>query len=110
MLIRRWVERDGHVVDAAPDGPAGLNAALDGGYDIAFIDIGLPVLDGYELVRRVRAAPVPRRTCLVALTANTDDPRTAFEAGFDAHVFKPVEAKTIAAVLDELPNWKDAAK
>jgi CheY-like chemotaxis protein len=46
----------------------------------------------------------------VALTANTDDPRTAFEAGFDAHVFKPVEAKTITAVLDELPKWKGTVK
>ena len=104
-LLRRWLERDGHVVAEAADGTTGLNAALDGAHDIAFIDIGLPVLDGYELARRIRNDPVARRPCLVALTASSDDPRTAFEAGFDAHVFKPVQAKTIAAVLDELPQW-----
>ena len=60
--------------------------------------------DGYEIARRIRATPAARRPCLVALTAITDDPETAFAAGFDGHVLKPVEATTIAAVLNELPQ------
>jgi CheY-like chemotaxis protein len=40
--------------------------------------------------------------CLVAVTARTDDPTVAFEAGFDAHVFKPVQEKTVRAVLEEI--------
>ena len=99
-LVRRWLERDGHVVGEAEDGPAGLGAALDGNYDVALVDIGLPVYDGYEIARRVRAAPVARRPCLVALTSNTDDPDVAFAAGFDAHVYKPVQAAAIAAVIE----------
>ncbi len=108
-LIRLWLERDGHIVTIDRDGPAGLRATLDGTHDVAFIDIGLPALDGYEIARRVRAIPGARRPCLVALTANTDDPRVAFDAGFDAHVFKPVTEKTIKAVLEELPKWKSTA-
>ena len=101
-LIRRWLEIDGYVVDEAHTGAAGLQAALEGTHDVAFIDIVLPMLDGYEIARTIRASALPKRICLVALTASTDNPAVAFEAGFDAHVFKPVEAKTIKAVLDEI--------
>lgn len=103
-LIRLWLERDGHVVDDARDGPTGLDAVMGSTYDIAFIDIVLPGLDGYEIARRIRATPAARRPCLVALTAITEDPETAFAAGFDGHVLKPVEEKTITAVLNELPQ------
>ena len=101
-LVRRWVEHNGHVVDEAEDGPAGLSTVLEGKHDVVFVDIGLPLIDGYEISRRVRASPISTRVCLVALTANTDDPEVAFDAGFDAHVFKPVQEKTIKAVLDEI--------
>jgi CheY-like chemotaxis protein len=104
-LLRRWLERNGHAVDEAEDGTRGLGMTLDGNYDIAFIDIGLPGPDGYEIARRVHAAPA-RRPCLVALTASTDDPEVAFQAGFDGHVFKPVTERTIAAVLQEMPRRK----
>lgn len=107
-LIRRWLERDGHVVDEAKDGPTGLSMAASNHYDVAFIDIGLPGLDGYEIARKLGADAPALRPCLVALTARTDDPEVAFEAGFDGHVFKPVQAKTIATVLDEMPRMKRA--
>ena len=105
-LIRLWLEQDGHVVDEARDGPTGLQAVMDGAHDVVFIDIMLPGMDGYEIARQVRAAPASQRPCLVALTAITDDPQTAFEAGFDGHVQKPVEEKTIRAVLREMPGKK----
>jgi CheY-like chemotaxis protein len=101
-LIRRWLERAGHVVDEVVDGRTALGRVLEGKHDVAFVDIGLPALDGYEIARRVRASPVSARVCLVAVTASTDDPEVAFDAGFDAHVFKPVQEKTITAVLDEI--------
>ena len=101
-LVRRWLEHNGHTVDEAIDGPSGLRTVLEGGHGVAFVDIGLPRTDGYEIARRVRASAVSTRVCLVALTANTDDPEVAFDAGFDAHVFKPVQEKTIKAVLDEI--------
>jgi len=109
-LLRRWLERDGHDVDDTRDGPSGLRLALNGPYDLAFIDIGLPALDGYEIARKVRATRVIGRPCLVALTANTDEPDQAFAAGFDAHVLKPVEEKTIAAVLEQMPSMMAAVR
>ena len=105
-LIRLRLQHDGHVVEEADAGPAGLSMALDGAYDLAFIDIGLPVLDGYEIARQVRAAPVKHHPCMVAVTANSDDPRVAFEAGFDCHVFKPLAPNAITAVLEEMPRRK----
>jgi CheY-like chemotaxis protein len=101
-LLRRWLERCGHNVTEALDGPSGLRSVLDDGLDVAFIDIGLPRPDGYEIARQVRASPVSKHVCLVALTASSDDPTVAFEAGFDAHVFKPVQEKTVRAVLEEI--------
>ena len=108
-LVRRWIEHNGHVVHEAEDGPAGLRTVLEGDHDVAFVDIGLPSIDGYEIARKVRRSPVSARVCLVALTANTDDPEVAFEAGFDAHVFKPVKQETIKAVLDEIARRTGAS-
>lgn len=105
-MMRHWLERDGHAVEEAGDGPAGLHMAVSAFYDVVFIDIGLPALDGYEIARKLRAAPLTHRPCLIALTANTDDPAVAFDAGFDGHIFKPVEAQTIATVLKEMPLMK----
>ena len=98
--LRTLLERDGHHVEAAADGLSGLARAEDSEPDIVLIDIGLPSLDGYEVARRIRArrgaAPI-----LVAITGygRADDRRRSFEAGFDAHLTKPVAPEQLADVL-----------
>ena len=69
--------------------------------DVAFIDIGLPGIDGHEVARRLRAAPEGRDLVLVALTGygRPDDARRAREAGFDAHLIKPVDVDELSRVL-----------
>ena len=69
--------------------------------ELAFIDIGLPGMDGYELAQRIRAlgvAPPPR---LIALTgfALEEDRQRALDAGFDAHLIKPVQLDALRALL-----------
>ncbi len=93
----------GHRVELAPDGVAGLDAALASRPDVALVDLGLPGLDGYELARRVRAAGA-RGMRLIALTGygQPDDVRRARDAGFDVHLTKPVDPDELAAVIARL--------
>ena len=95
---------DGHQVHAAPDGESGLVLAERSPPDVALIDIRLPGIDGYEVARRLRAAHERRRIALVALTGfgQTEDRRRAFDAGFDAHLVKPVDADRLKRVIAEL--------
>ena len=98
-MLRIHLTRLGHTVQEAVDGPSGLEAALVFQPDVALVDIGLPGLDGYELARRLRADGRGQGMYLVALTGygQPEDQSRAREAGFDAHVVKPVDP-------DELPR------
>jgi signal transduction histidine kinase len=89
-LFAELLERSGHEVSVAEDGPKGLQQVLAFAPDVAFVDVGLPGFDGFELARRARANG--SRVRLVALTGygQAEDKRRAAEAGFDEHLVKPV--------------------
>jgi signal transduction histidine kinase len=99
--LRRILELDGHRVEVARDGPEGVELTLATAPEVAFIDIRLPGIDGHEVARRIRAA-LGRRVLLVALTAHgrEQDRRRSDEAGFDAHLVKPVSYEDLTRVLD----------
>ena len=103
QTLRELLEHDGHRVDEDRDGVSGLAHAEALQPDIVLIDIGLPGLDGYEVARRIRArrgaAPI-----LVALTGygQAEDVRRSREAGFDAHLTKPVSPDHLADMLAAL--------
>jgi CheY-like chemotaxis protein len=82
----------GHQVEVACDGEQGLAKALAWQPEVTILDIGLPLLDGYEVARRLRAA-LQGRVRLIALTGygSAEDRRRALEAGFDAHLVKPAD-------------------
>jgi two-component system, sensor histidine kinase len=97
----------GHVVRVAHNGGEGIEVAADLQPEIAFLDIGLPVMSGYELARRLRALPASKDTVLVALSGwgQEDDRRRSREAGFAAHLVKPVELHKIESILEAMvPN------
>lgn len=73
--------------------------------DLAFIDIGLPDVDGYEVARQIRSRPWGKRTVLVALTGwgKEEARRRSTEAGFDHHLVKPAEIDTLSAILASCP-------
>jgi CheY-like chemotaxis protein len=95
-MLCTLLEVRGHQVAAAENGLQGVQKALAWRPEIAIIDIGLPLLDGYQVARRVRAV-LGEQILLIALTGycQTEDRRRAFEAGFDVHLSKPAD-------LDEL--------
>ncbi len=103
QTLRDLLEAQGHTVSEAQDGHAGIKLVLEIGPEVALVDIGLPGLDGYEVVRRLRAKMPPgeKRTRLIALTGygQADDRRRALEAGFDAHLVKPVDLQELFRTL-----------
>jgi CheY-like chemotaxis protein len=98
-LLRRM----GNEVRVEHDGPAALAAAADFRPDVAFLDIGLPKMNGFELARRLRGLPQVSGAKLVAVTGwgQPSDRQLAAEAGFDDYMVKPVEIERVQAILRE---------
>jgi signal transduction histidine kinase/ActR/RegA family two-component response regulator len=98
----------GHELLVAEDGLRALEAAPSFQPDFAFLDIGLPGLNGYALARALRANPATGDTVLVAVTGwgQDRDRQLAQEAGFDHHLVKPVEPTKIREVLAR--EWRTA--
>jgi signal transduction histidine kinase/ActR/RegA family two-component response regulator len=91
----------GHEVCVTHDGAQALAAAERFRPDFAFLDIGLPKLNGYDLARSLRALPATRHSTLVAVTGwgQEKDRQQAREAGFDHHMVKPVDLENILTIL-----------
>lgn len=98
-LFTEMLQEYGHDVTAAADGPSGLDAVLSIAPDIAFVDVGLPGMDGYELARRARG--LGSKVRLVALTGygQKEDKQRAHDAGFDEHLVKPVADEQIRSAM-----------
>ena len=98
MLLRML----GHQVRTVHDAHAALDAVKAEPPDVALVDIGLPGMDGYELALRLRELEIGTKTYLVALTGYglAQDKRRAAEAGFHAHVVKPIGLEQLKRVLN----------
>ncbi len=92
----------GHEVRVAYNGAAALETAADYRPEVVFLDLGMPGMDGYEVARRLRAAPGLGDVRLAAVTGwgQVEDRRRTAEAGFDLHVVKPVEPGVLQQLLD----------
>lgn len=91
----------GHETLLAFDGMEAVNAAASFRPDVILMDIGLPKLNGYEAAAEIRRQPWGEAMMLVALTGwgQDEDRRRSVEAGFDAHIVKPVDFATLTALL-----------
>ncbi len=101
MLLRLL----GQEVSVAYEGASALAQAQADPPAIAFLDLGMPRMDGYELARRLRAHPALQSVVLVALTGwgQPEDRQRTKEVGFDRHLVKPVEADALRQLLAERP-------
>ena len=97
------LELKGHRVKRAADGKGALASFAQARPDVAFVDIGLPDLDGYAIARHVRGRPGMTSVVLVALTGygQPADVAQALSAGFDLHVTKPIAEDHLDRVLSE---------
>ncbi len=102
--LREALELAGHEIFEAASGDSGVEAALANHPDVALIDIGLPGFDGYEVARRIRSASTAHGMTLIALTGYgaPEDRQKAEQAGFDAHLVKPLDFDQLAGMLTAL--------
>jgi signal transduction histidine kinase/CheY-like chemotaxis protein len=109
-MLRAQLEREGHQVSVAGDGPTGVETAAATRPDVVLIDVGLPGFDGYEVARRIRATDWGKSMRLVALTGygQADDRREAVESGCDLHVTKPVMPERLAEILADADGERSA--
>lgn len=91
---------------AASDGLSGIDLVMEFRPEVALVDIGMPGLDGYEVARRIRERHELDPVKLVAVTGfgQEDDRRKALEAGFDAHLVKPVDVNELRRLLCQMAN------
>jgi PAS domain S-box-containing protein len=103
-LLAESVRLMGHVPRVAHDGPAGLRIGAEFRPDVALLDIGLPVMDGYELARHLRALPGLESIRLIAITGYSQeaDRRQSVAAGFERHLVKPIQLEQLREVLSLL--------
>jgi Response regulators consisting of a CheY-like receiver domain and a winged-helix DNA-binding domain len=103
MLHRRLV-RAGFTVVIAKDGAQGVVAAGAEHPDLILMDLGMPVVDGWEATRRIKAAPATKHIPVIALTANamTGDREKALAAGCDDFDTKPVEMVRLLGKIQAL--------
>ena len=100
MLSRR-LERQGHAVLSATDGPAGIAAAESEQPDVILMDLSLPEMDGWEATRRLKAAEPTKHIPVIALTAHAmeSDRARALAVGCDDFATKPID---LAQLLSQI--------
>ena len=110
MLSRR-LERRGYTVVMAEDGAKGVALARSDSPDIILMDMSLPVVDGWEATRQIKAAPETKAIPVIALTAHAmaGDEERALASGCDDYETKPVDLPKLLAKIDALLQNKGAS-
>jgi CheY-like chemotaxis protein len=100
-MLAAALSSKGYTTRVAHDAAAALRIAAELLPEVAFLDLGLPVMDGYELAAHLRASPALAGIHLIALTGygQAEDRRRTREAGFQHHLVKPVDVDVIEGVL-----------
>jgi len=103
MISRRLIKR-GYEIVMAEDGAEGVDKARSESPDLILMDISLPVMNGYEATRAIKADEATRAIPIVALTAHamSTDREKALEAGCDGYETKPVELPKLLATIEKL--------
>ncbi|HEY5922472.1 MAG TPA: GAF domain-containing protein [Kofleriaceae bacterium] len=101
-MLAELLRSAGHEVVVAFDGPSALRTLPVFTPEVALLDIGLPVMDGYDLARRLKdALPATPRLVAISGYGQEHDRQRSRAAGFDAHLVKPVQAEQVLAAVDD---------
>jgi CheY-like chemotaxis protein len=103
-VLTRRLERQGHRIITALDGLQGHDLAHSDSPDLILMDISLPVMNGWEVTRRLKSDPATRNIPIIALTAHalSTDRVKSFEAGCDDYDTKPVDFAKLLQKIDTL--------
>jgi CheY-like chemotaxis protein len=101
QVLAEILELIGHETEIAHDAPSALQAVPRFAPDVILTDIGLPVMDGYELARAVRSMREINAPRLIAITGygQESDRQRAVEAGFSEHLVKPIKIEQLVSLL-----------
>jgi signal transduction histidine kinase/ActR/RegA family two-component response regulator len=101
LSLRQTLELAGHRVSEAADGRAGVELVMHERPDVALVDIGLPLLDGYGVAQTLRALPSVGNTRLIAMSGygNPEDIQAGLRAGFDHYLVKPIDPTKLHEIL-----------
>jgi signal transduction histidine kinase/DNA-binding response OmpR family regulator len=106
LLAVRLLEKKGHTVVVVGNGREALAALADRAFDMVFLDVQMPEMDGFECIQRIRLGEhgTCRHLPVVAMTAHamTGDRERCLEAGMDDYVSKPIDPKSLYATIDRL--------
>ncbi len=104
FVLRRMLEKMGHVVTEAANGDEGIQAAIAIQPDMIFSDISMPVMNGHELARAIRLDPRCASVKMVAVTGfgQAADRQNAIASGFDEHIVKPIDVHKLRDILGRL--------
>jgi len=102
-LASELLEAEGYTVDRALDAEEAIRAIESSTPDLILMDVALPGMDGLTLTRRLKAEPVTRDICIVALTAFAmkGDEQKAQEAGCDGYIAKPIDTRKLRSQVAE---------
>jgi signal transduction histidine kinase/DNA-binding response OmpR family regulator len=113
LSLATYFEMGGHEVRTAGDGRQALEVAAGFTPQAVVLDIGLPILNGYQVAQQLRLAPAMQQALLLALTGygQKEDQLAAAQAGFDRHFVKPVDPAALASCIETWlnQNTSDAA-
>jgi CheY-like chemotaxis protein len=107
ILARRLLEQQGHQVRMAANGVEAVNAFRDGEFDLVFMDIQMPELDGFGATQQIRALEAARgtyRTPILAMTAHAMEGyrEKCIQGGMDGYVTKPIDRKQLLVEMDRV--------
>ena len=112
LLTRTLLEAEGHTVETVEDGALAVEAMKTSSFDMIFMDMRMPNMDGLESTRKIRALPgVSRDLPIVALTANAfdDDRNACFDSGMNDFMTKPVSAEELSEMVARWTGAQDTA-
>ena len=103
--LKELLELEGHQVDTVADPLAALDRAQTMAPEICILDIELPIMNGYELAKRLRELPQTKNALFIALTGYgwDHDPARSSEAGFAHHLVKPVDTARLTRIVAAAP-------
>ena len=101
IIARTYLEQVGQIVVTADDGVQAVSAAGENAFDLILMDVQMPLMDGYEATRRIRALALHATTPIVAITANAfaEDRAACLGVGMDDFIAKPFEPRVLYATL-----------
>lgn len=101
-FLKQGLEEERYIVDAAVDGIAGLEMAMNNHFDAIILDVMLPGKDGFTVLRELRDAGVSTPVLMLTARANVEDKVTGLDLGADDYLAKPFEFEELAARLRSL--------